>query len=1084
MSLQPPNIDSRSYEDLVAQTEFWMQHYTGWQPQSTQANSQTDAGRALIRIFGRMAFQVVQRLNQAPDKNFLAFLNLLGTQLLPPQPARVPLTFSLVEGNTTGGFVPARTQVAATLEGKEVLFETERDLFLPASKLAAVMVCDPNRDRYANRTDAAIGIVDQSFDPFNLSSDDSLIEHSLYLACDPLFLLPGDKTITLIIRSLQAARLSTLPIEWSIWNGQRWQPIRPNLNARTTPPDPNQWEVMLALTDLQLFTLPNQADQGWIRARLTRPLPEVPEATDITIQRITARATVTQPPQSPARCLLNQATLDLSKDFFPFGTQPQFNDTLYFCLEPGAAQPGITLQIAIKLSQPLPHPVRPSSNLTLQWEIWTGDTWQALLTSREKTSPETFSADGPVSLTLPDTIAPISINGELHHWLRVRIIDGDYGRANAANLTLTTLREPTDNGQTRDRANLKVTDTRGFKPNDSVEIMAGTLAPAIRQITAIDLTQDILTINPALDQAYLTGTAILRSPTASLGAPSLQSLKVSYDYTLPARDLTTCLTYNDFEYRDCTAKNSAQAFQPFTPPNDRNPTLYLGFDAPFPNWAIALYAQVEPLRPEDLLIVRDQTTTRALPQLVWQYAASTGWSGLGATDETQSFAERGQIQFIAPADFALRSQFGRSLYWLRVTWQQGTFRVPPRLRRLGTQTAWATQATTLTNEILGSSTGNPAQSFTAAQHPVLLGQQLVVQEPSLASSIEQAQIRALEGDDAIALTQDAAGQLTEIWVRWHEVSDFYGSAPHDRHYVLDHYTGQIQFGNGQQGKIPPQGINNIRLRYYQTGGGSQGNCPARTITQLKTAVPYLDQVTNLEAAAGGIDQEALDRAKARGPKTLRHRGRATALQDFEDLAYEASPAVARAKAIAPYLLPGENDPRIEFLNPLDDHLWIPSGSTQPNLSLHNRVNAGELLVLIVPDSTDARPTPSLTLIDQVTDYLRDRASATLDLKVVAPIWRKVSITVEVVPVALENVEQTLLQIRDRLAKFLHPLVGGTGTGWEFGREPHDSDFYALIESVPNVDHVTTLNIVSTEIPNNISPDQVLVYSGTHTISFR
>ncbi len=71
--------------------------------------------------------------------------------------------------------------------------------------------------------------------------------------------------------------------------------------------------------------------------------------------------------------------------------------------------------------------------------------------------------------------------------------------------------------------------------------------------------------------------------------------------------------------------------------------------------------------------------------------------------------------------------------------------------------------------------------------------------------------------------------------------------------------------------IPPRGRNNIRLSFYRTGGGEPGNVAHETITQLNTTIPYIDRVINLEAAAGGADQEDLERLKERVPKQLRHR---------------------------------------------------------------------------------------------------------------------------------------------------------------------------------------------------------------------
>jgi hypothetical protein len=66
MSIQQPKIDSRTYEDIVKQTEDLAQKFTDWRP---RADGKADAGGALIRIFGRMAAEVSERLNKVPEKN-------------------------------------------------------------------------------------------------------------------------------------------------------------------------------------------------------------------------------------------------------------------------------------------------------------------------------------------------------------------------------------------------------------------------------------------------------------------------------------------------------------------------------------------------------------------------------------------------------------------------------------------------------------------------------------------------------------------------------------------------------------------------------------------------------------------------------------------------------------------------------------------------------------------------------------------------------------------------------------------------------------------------------------------------------
>ncbi|MGH9896976.1 MAG: baseplate J/gp47 family protein, partial [bacterium] len=140
--MEAPQIDQRTHADIVAETELLAARYSAWRPSPT---GKLDPGGTLIRIFGRFAELIIQRLNRVPEKNFLAFLNLIGTELLPAQPARTLLTFKLAENSPVDAVVPAGTQVAAPpLEGEEdeVIFETTRDLVVTRTQLQAVLVRD------------------------------------------------------------------------------------------------------------------------------------------------------------------------------------------------------------------------------------------------------------------------------------------------------------------------------------------------------------------------------------------------------------------------------------------------------------------------------------------------------------------------------------------------------------------------------------------------------------------------------------------------------------------------------------------------------------------------------------------------------------------------------------------------------------------------------------------------------------------------------------------------------------------------------------------------------------------------------
>src|SRR5712672_785812 len=77
--------------------------------------------------------------------------------------------------------------------------------------------------------------------------------------------------------------------------------------------------------------------------------------------------------------------IDPTKDFYPFGEKPKFNDTLYLALEQAFANAGATATVKVRVTNPdseerTPKPAHPSEDLKLRWEIWNG-TWVELGTS-------------------------------------------------------------------------------------------------------------------------------------------------------------------------------------------------------------------------------------------------------------------------------------------------------------------------------------------------------------------------------------------------------------------------------------------------------------------------------------------------------------------------------------------------------------------------------------------------------------------------------------------------------------------------------------------------------------------------------
>jgi predicted phage baseplate assembly protein len=441
---------------------------------------------------------------------------------------------------------------------------------------------------------------------------------------------------------------------------------------------------------------------------------------------------------------------------------------------------------------------------------------------------------------------------------------------------------------------------------------------------------------------------------------------------------------------------------------------------------------------------------------VWQFWSSSGWLDLEVIDQTESMSRSGLVSFVIPEKALVNPELADgTCHWLRITARPGGAGPLAQLRGVLRNTTMATHSIRLQNEVLGSSDGTLNQRFTAARTPILKDIVLQVLEADLPADAERV-LRSLPAD-ATEVLRDERGRPLAVWVRWSETADFLGSGPEDRHYTVDRQTGEIRFGDGRHGRIPPRNGNNIRLRRYQVGGGSRGNKPANTITQLRSAVPYVEAATNLVAASGGFDREDMPSVYGRGARLLRHRGRAVTAEDYEDLALLASPEVARARCV-----------------PMRDLAADPDA---------HRSVLGIVSLIVVSRSDAKKPLSSVPLLDRVRQYVDERRDPAANLIVLGPEYVQVSVETELVPEVIEESAAVRDAVTQRIDAFLHPLSGGPGNrGWDFGVLPHRSDLYGVCASVPGVHHVSSLRIVTLEERLGVTATgNFLIYSGEHHV---
>lgn len=986
MSLPTPNLDDRTFDDIVEEAMRLIPQYC---PDWTNYNP-SDPGITLVELFGWMTEMVLYRLNKVPDRVYVTLLDLIGIKLRPPQPAHTMLTFRVVSGANTGVWVPRGTQVASqpTESGNQIMFETERELYVTNVKL--VHCYSVERDKVSDNSGFIEVGKSEGFDVFHGRKQ---IERMFYLGDDRFGALAEVSTVQIVLDFPNAKEENPVDLcEWEYWNGRRWRELIPvgiPADEMAVLGGTSKTGIAFAgpIDDLEAGDVCELgAETFWIRARLI----EVPIRDEACmIESVVVSAMLLQDGVGVDMAVANTGSgiflpLDTSRSFFPLGEDPDFDYCFYMSSEECFCREDSLIRVEFQLTDPssISAP-NPSPDLRLKWEYWNGRRWTEICTSTPlgpaqpigfnfEDTTNAFTRSGYVTFLRPQDLVVAEVNGQEGLWVRARIEQGNYGKPGK------------------------------FEIED--------------------------------------GNWVWKEPRP-LRPPSFNSIMVKYSQV--PYSVGNFVTYNDFNFTNQSEaiRIDHRLVQPFEPFKEENPAVYLAFDDPLPNKPVTMYFSMEEEEeaPDRELFVDEpfsydgfkekrKNKKRESQRVVWEYWSGKVWMPLYPRDNTKNFTCSGTLELIGPKDMAAKREFGKELFWIRGRLEMGSYTSPPWCLDLRVNTIDALNAETIRNEVLGYSDGTPDQTVSFTHAPVLRGQKVVVRENELPTRRDRRVIEREEGDGAIREVRDGQGNVVEVWVRWHEVESFYQSVSTSRHYTIDPNTGEVKFGDGIRGLIPPMGHDNLVAEEYRTGGGVLGNVGASSLVVLRQSLAYVEGVYNPYAATGGADQERLDEAKLRGPQVIKNRYRAVTAEDYEWLALRASGAVSRARCVT-------------------------SGK-----------RPGEVRVLVVPkvgnEDLSQKPMPTPELLRRVKEFLDERRLVTTKLAVGKPRYVEVSLDIDVVLKPLGPRGESLKrEIEKAVRKYVHPLQGGSeGQGWPFGRLLGKSDLLKVAESVSGVDYVERLRL--------------------------
>jgi predicted phage baseplate assembly protein len=266
MALPAPNLDDRRFQQFVDDAKRYIQQRC---PEWTDHNV-SDPGVTLVEAVAHMADQIVYRLNRVPERNYLAFLDLLGITLFPPAPAHTAMTFWLSAPQGQPLLLPTGTEVATLRTDTEpaVVFATERDLTVVPCALERVLLQPGGEPPVDHTAEVLDGKDTACFGDPPQAGDAMLFGLSAAVPDCAVVLRLGSRVDGVGVDPRQP------PLVWEALTGDGWRPCE--VDRDTTGGLNRPGEVVLHVPSGHTTARSGRFDAGWLRCRVTPAEPGQP----------------------------------------------------------------------------------------------------------------------------------------------------------------------------------------------------------------------------------------------------------------------------------------------------------------------------------------------------------------------------------------------------------------------------------------------------------------------------------------------------------------------------------------------------------------------------------------------------------------------------------------------------------------------------------------------------------------------------------------------------------------------------------------------------------------------------------------
>ena len=926
-------LDDRTYDEIRSDViNNIVKHCPEW----TNHNP-SDPGITLIELFAYMTEMTQYRLNQVPTKNYLAFLDLLGMKQRPSMPSQSRVQFELSVGyqmdkpSKDTVYIPKNTRIATQSddENEEITFETVQPLYTSNVKLLNLYskTYDVERDKnkifdYTNNIDSK-----EPFYPFAQNGKSKNIVDMIFYSED-FYVLQNDIKITIIFRLPTTMRTYNInedflsKLDWQYFNGTNWNRLKIayDLSVAIDDSDADILSVTLEgnCENIQKdFIDELDMEENYFIKASFHDIPSWLE--EFSVYEISVVTNSNPDGILPDDCFYNYELLDLNNSFYPFGTRPTLDDTIiedifYIQCNQAFCESGTSVEIDFDLAKVAGRSTPQGyDGLQIVYEYSISEGKWSDLVVRDNTF--NFTQQGILSFIIPDNFKSVVLNSKDGHWIRAKIVSGNYG-----------LEE---------------------------------------------------------ENIYDNETQELKTIAATLNPPIISRMDIRYSH--PRKDLAECYSLNNYQYENIKFDKNRPVYL-FKNDYVKEDAVFLAFDSYLSEQMLELYFDIE--------MTKNFNDHQRV--IEWEILTQGEWKRLKVEDKTNGLSSSGDVKITLPKieqlePYSLHIENYERM-WIKIKVKFNALKNSPKINQILSNCVIVEQKETYKDEMLGNSSGLPDMQYS-------LQNKNLIDTPTIKVGHEE----------------------------YKAVERFIDYGPNDNVFRYNAINGDIEFGDGVYGNVPPLGAE-ISVTEYQVTKGIKGNLSKGKIRVLKDSINYIDNVENIFISKNGQNGDTIEDVKRLAPNILNTMKRAVTIDDYEHLTLGFSPYIKKAKCL---------------------------------------VKDGTVLVLIMSeDILRDSGFINLSFIHKVEEYMKKISMVTITPKVESVNLVNLKIKLKLKYTDDSEVPSRSILENELLEKtklFLDPFIGLNNKGYEIGRTLLKSDIVRIVNNSTTSLIVSELAFIKDEV---------------------